>query len=395
MFAMANMSMTARSTLTRRSPPTSAPPTSHADAPRSIPPVPAVMPEAKPPDDTPLNIRRPSNKRLRADYMDDSACYEQLLGELSLMKKMLVSCDSQIKLVVRENVTLKKELAEIKVLLHNAVAVKTTKNINVGGAVVDPVPRSTFASVVKTSKVVVINPKTPQKSDVTRKMLKDKLKPSDYSMCGVKNTQTGGVVIECQSSTERNKIVSDATAQLGDKYVVSVPEKRLPRIRVCGLSEQYANNDLITALKKQNPDIMAVNCVINVLHVFDVKSKSRYGAKLEIDAITFKNMMDARKVFVGWDSCMVYEDFNIRRCYKCWGFNHTASKCTASNYKCSKCSGDHQFNECTSAVEKCVACSEAASTMHINLNTNHSATNLSCPTYLHRVEVARRYIKYT
>lgn len=335
-------------------------------------------------DTTPRSsTRKGKNKRLKLDSSESQGVsIDDVMDELRELKELVVS-------LVKDNVMLKNELTEMKVLLRCAVPDMSVKSVV-------PSKSSSFASVVKSSdKVVVINPTQPeQKSDDTRKMLKEKLNAKEFQMRGVSNSRKGGVIVQCASSAERNKLKSVAAAKLGDAFVVSVPAKRNPRVRIYGYTDEYNAVDFLTVLKDQNPQVFTATSVVRIEHLFSVTAKARFGAKLEVDPVTFKMMMDAKKVYIGWDACWVNEDMNIRRCYKCWGFNHVMSKCVAPSPRCPKCSGNHDKTQCTSTVDKCVVCCDAVKNNHLVLDTNHTALDVSCPTYVHRVAMERRAIIY-
>lgn len=391
---MAEARASGRCTKTARSPPVSVSTNvSSVTMSNPIPPVP-VVPIV---DETPFISRRSSKKRLKADFPEDeNVNVEQLSGEINVIKKLLISCETNIKLLVRENSVLKTELSVVKeVLMTMKTDREKSTSVPVSAVPVSAVSlstnnESTFASVVKNSRAVLIKPKSPKTTLNTHKLLRENINPKDYAVSKIKATKNGGIVIECQSSAERDKLVEAAIDKLGNNCDVSKPTTKCPRIRLVGLSEQPIATELLTSLKKQNTNILCDASTLNVAHTYAVKSKSQFGAILEVDVKTFRKILDEKKLYVGWDACMAYEDLNIRRCYKCWGFNHVAAKCSSDQHRCSKCSGNHHFKDCTSAEEKCAACIDAAHTLHLQIDTKHAATSLQCPTYLHRVEAARR-----
>lgn len=345
-------------------------------------PDPAPAPNI-PNESTPRNFsRRKNGKRLA---LDDPEAEDPVIVAVSELNSMVL-------LLLNENKILKKELLEVKDLLKYVVG--NTASASAGNNVPG---KCSYASVTKMSnKVVVINPsKDDVSSTTTRQALKDKLVASNYKLRGLSNTRKGGVVVQCVSSEERNKLKNDAAAELGADFVVSAPVKRLPRVRIFGFTEEYNADNFLSILKDQNPNIFDNEyCTIKVEHIYFVKSKERFGAKLEVDPSTFKKLMALEKVFIRWDSCWVNEDLNIRRCYKCCGFNHISSKCSAKDQRCPNCGGCHQANNCESSLPKCPVCCDAIKSRHLDIDTNHSALSSSCPSYIHRADLERRRIDY-
>lgn len=334
--------------------------------------------------DTPTGPSRGSSKRRALDALDRCNLDESstAMADLLLLVRQLV----------KDNCLLKKELADVKELLQNIVGAPSS----IGDRSAMQIPIASYASVTKaTQKVLVINPSSDKMNpEVSRKAISNKLKPRDYNLCSVSQTKKGGVVVQCPSSAELNRLKSDAVEQLGDDFIVSAPVKKRPRVRVFGFSDQYNAIDFVNVLKDQNSSVCNEESHVSVLHLFNGKSNSKFGAKLEVDASTFKKMIDAGKVFIGWDSCWVTEDLNIRRCYKCWGFNHVSSKCSEPLQRCPKCCGNHHQNDCDSTIEKCAVCCDAVSKFHMKIDTNHTVFSLHCPSYIHRVALQHQSVDY-
>lgn len=344
-------------------------------APKVVKSIPATGPVG-----TPKGFSRGSAKRLALDVLErphEADSSSTLMNILVLVQKL-----------VDDNSALKKELAEVKQLLNTVISLPST---------IAPIKKPTisYASVTKAKKIVVVNPASDKlNAEESRHLIKSKLKPADYNLCGVSSTRKGGVVVECPTSAELTKFQIDAAAQLGDDFIVSAPKGRRPRVRVFGFREQLNAIDLVKVLKEQNDSVFLEVSHVTVAHIFQGKSTPFFGAKLEVDPATFKRLIDAQKVFIGWDTCSVSEDLNIRRCYKCWGFNHVASNCSVTLQRCPKCTGNHHQNECDSDDEKCAVCCDAVSKYNMKIDTNHTVFSSDCPSYVHRVALQHKNINY-
>lgn len=335
---------------------------------------------------TPKGTLKEIGKRPATDFLKriDDGALASTVADILVLTKSLIS----------DNLMLKSELSDIKAILQRLVGpISSTGAATQSSAQSRP---STYAGVAKSSnKVVIINPVADKLNPVdSRNLINTKLKPSNYQLSGISNTKMGGVVVELPTSAEREKLKTDAVAHLGEDFVVSAPRGKRPSIRLFGLSIQYNAVDLVKMLKDQNDHIMSNTSYVCVVHTFQSKKNALFGAILQVDAGTFKKMMDVDKVFIGWDSCEAKEELNIRRCYKCWGFNHISAKCTVDHQRCPKCGGSHHQKDCDSLEVKCVVCCDAVANNHLKIDSNHSVFSLNCPSYLHRIELERRKTNY-
>lgn len=398
----------------------------------SAPSEPPKPPESSMHHITPVNSNNRWKRSAKHLKFDDDLlkCDDEQTSKMILvindLHKLVSTCMSDVRMLLNENVVLKNNILELKKIIVDSLAtpvdlssapnsrqsfssvlksIPITKAATQKSAVLPLAPAGalSFSSVLMTTqgglvdstkvkKPVIINPVVENDAAELRKVL-NKLKPTDYSVASIRNTSKGGVVIECGSSADRKKLASKAE-EFGSKFTVSIPEKKLPRVRLYGMSNEYAGSELVKLLKDQNGALFPKNCVLNVVHSFFVEAKSTYGAFIETDAESFANMMEAHKVFVGWDSCWINEDLNIRRCFKCWGFNHVVSTCKSTSFKCPKCCGEHHQKDCTSSIMKCPTCCDAVATRHLIIDTEHSALSACCPSYLAKAEAERRRIAY-
>lgn len=353
--------------------------------------------------------RREAAKRARQDFVDEDDD-SPLMEELARIRSMVSALDSSMKLM-------RAELSVVKdMVAKNSNNISTNQSAAVPPPAIRPrqphkphepvqLPVTSYADAARAEsnewitvkskkKPVVIVPKSASKPDATRATLKKLINPVDVKMCGVRNLKNGGVVVDCPSSAERAALLTKAKDKLGDAFNVSIPVKRQPCVRVYGLTENIDDDVLLSSLRSQNPDEFPENSVVKIVHRFEVKAKSRFGFKLEVDVATLERLRSTRRLYVGWDACWVNEDFNIRRCFKCWGFNHVSSNCKLPNYRCSKCGGDHKQSDCSSTIESCALCCEMVVKTKVAIATDHAASSAECPCYLRKLELARRNTDY-
>lgn len=228
-----------------------------------------------------------------------------------------------------------------------------------------------YSAAVKSKPVIVVKPKdTAQTCTTTKTDLRTKIDPSGHPISDIRNASKGGIVIECASKDASIALQNDFVAKLGSNYSVNMPGKRLPKIRVTGISEAFTVDELKTKIINQNPEIFSTESTLNIVHSF--KTKYSYGIKIELDQTSFGKIMDLKKIRIDWDICSVNESFDLMRCYKCSGFHHTAKNCS-SKMCCPRCTGEHLVAECTSITETCSNCKQANSNLKLAIDVSHSA----------------------
>lgn len=347
--------------------------------------------------DTPSFFRR--LKRIRSNDFStdfDSEFLENLVNDVRSMKSCMTVCKEQLLNLRSENADLKSEICELKELItsmcsSSIVAASNASSLN------DPPPIastsapaavknvSSYASVLKFNEVVVIKPKDcDQNCDATKLVLQSKFKGADFNARGVRNGSKGGIIVQCNTKESTQKLMAEAVKEMGDGYVVSIPQKRNPRVRFYGLSEKMTPEEFEAVMRAQNSQVFHTNSIFKVIHMFEVKQKNKFGAKAEVDPVTYRKLMESNKVCIGWDNCWVNEELNIRRCYKCWHFNHTAAVCRSKTPRCPACGGEHPQSECAGGAEFCVVCE----------SNSHGTKSVSCPAYIARVEMEKSRTQY-
>lgn len=122
-----------------------------------------------------------------------------------------------------------------------------------------------------------------------------------------------------------------------------------------------------------------------------VKNQNKYNALIEVHKDLFKELMEAKDCC--FNKCFVFDKLNVKRCFKCWGFNHNSKDCT-NKIQCPKCSGDHSEDKCGSAKLECVNCLKAIARLNLDLDAGHDTRNNCCPVYQRRLEKERQRVAY-
>lgn len=165
-----------------------------------------------------------------------------------------------------------------------------------------------YASVTKNKydEAVVIKPKKNQGSDVTRSEMNGKLLiPHSVNISGVKNIPKGGVVINCNNQSDVKIIEDEVNKKMGEEYSVYVPTKRNPKIKVTNISENLSEAEISENIKMHNEFMKS--STLKIIKVYENKKMKNYGAIIEIDPVSFNEVIERKKLRIGLNICNVME----------------------------------------------------------------------------------------
>lgn len=254
------------------------------------------------------------------------------------------------------------------------------------------------ARKVKVERVVV-EPIKVQSNEETLGQIKNKVDVMSLgiSVNSVRNGQKGTIIVECEKSSDKEKLTAELKKQIGDQYKIKTVNKKLPKIKIIGIEEnlnEIEETDFIKKIIKQNElDVNNENIKIKV-----IKKIQRTGKEgimiLEIDPKTHKIVVELQKLKIGWKKCRVFDYVSIIRCYKCWGYSHYAQECK-NNVTCRKCAGNHDEKECQSQTKKCANCISMVKEFKLTgIDINHEITDKECESYKRMVNKAQKSIIY-
>lgn len=85
---------------------------------------------------------------------------------------------------------------------------------------------------------------------------------------------------------------------------------------------------------------------------------------------------------------------NVKRCFKCLGFNHNSEKCAEKEKICCGCAKVHEDNglQCQEIQLKCINCIRANEKFDLKLDIEHSAFDFKCEVYQRKLEVIKKKI---
>lgn len=260
----------------------------------------------------------------------------------------------------------------------------------------------TFASVTKQGykdgenlPCILIKPRIQQRGSKTRTEIQSKIKPSKVSV-GVnmiKELRNGSVLLKCNSAKATENMKNEAQAALGQDYTVTETKLLSPSVTISNISKGLERADILEALRSQN-DFLTEQDEFSIQAIKEAKSGNSLYAILRCNGSCFRKMMGAHRMNVGFDRCPVYESLGLRRCFKCWGFNHLARECGAQEDVCHKCAGCHSSRKCGEAFSKCTNCLYHNGKFGSNFDVKHDATDRACPVYKQKLEIFKKRINY-
>lgn len=200
-------------------------------------------------------------------------------------------------------------------------------------------PKSYAGAVVGRNResVIIVKPKKRQESEMTKKLVKENINITDMAVgiTKLRKRNNGTVILGCESKSEMEKLKVTIQNKLGKEYNIMEPKGAKPKIKVVNIDEEkmkLENENLLNVIMKQNK----IEDEKEEFHMRIIKKISKENTRgggvngsiiIELDDITHDSIMNRGKISVGWRKCRVFDYFSVKRCFKCWGYNHIAKNC--------------------------------------------------------------------
>lgn len=202
----------------------------------------------------------------------------------------------------------------------------------------------------------------------------------------VKNRNNGSIAVKCSDRNDVSVVQAALVQKMGPDFDVCLEKLQKPRLLVAGVENDMTLEQLRQDIYERN---LLAEADISVVHAYkNAKNPSRRNIILEVAASAYAKIMCDGNVFVGWQRCKVYNDFNIGYCFNCCGFGHSSKKC-ANEAVCGKCARNHSTRDCTLAKDAppcCINCSLANQKDRRGRKTDHEARDYkNCDCYKDRV----------
>ena len=135
--------------------------------------------------------------------------------------------------------------------------------------------------------------------------------------------------------------------------------------------ENGDDNEIELDINERNFSNIKDKC--KVLYVYKNERTNRKCAIIEVTSNIYKYIKDNKnRLFVGHQSCRVYNIINTTPCNKFSRFGHSSKK-FENSATCNKSAEVHVTSKCTSVTEKCANCNYSNKKFHTKYNVNHSA----------------------
>lgn len=344
------------------------------------------------------------DKHMNDEVNEDSPVSTGEQTTLEILKKQIVKMRIDLEQLRQQNKTLMELNSVMKQnnQLLNEKIIQKNYNENLSYAQV----AGNNGNQISTPKTTYKNEKTPSilissqnlSQENMAQIIKSKLNPTEAEI-GIKQfklTENKKMIkMACRNEEENKKLEKLLIEKLPPEIKVSKEILEDPSIKIVNLETEHTKESLKEALTRQN-NLDSETAKIVVKHVTEKRNKQgTFTAYLQLDPKSFRTIMSQSKVLIGWESCKVYEDLNLDRCFNCNGYFHNSKKCR-NEKSCSKCSEhDHSANRCKNPSFKCLNCARANEKYSKNYPTNHRPDDvLNCNYYKAQIERMRSKINY-
>lgn len=348
---------------------------------------------------TQINYKNNDLDKHVQDMKEENIHLRKIIDE---KEKLLVDKDKLITQLIRENKTLQDNY---DLIISNIVEKDTImESLNRLNQKIDKVEknleqRPTYSQIVKNTNYIekykneaevwdsekssiIIKPMKTQDNRQTMRELESGVDPVNLKLKinHMKNLGNGTIKIQCNSKNDSDKLKEAISSKLGDKYLAEENILKKPKIKIVGvkLDHEWTKTELQKTIIEQNSIIDEIDS-FEIEHIKYVAFKKTYVIFVNVNGNLFKKIMcSGNKLFLGWQSCTVYDNNRLIRCFKCQGFNHTQSKCR-NKLMCSFCAGEHSLDKCNlnECEKKCGNCFLANQKYKKGYNTFHSTDDIA------------------
>lgn len=241
-------------------------------------------------------------------------------------------------------------------------------------------------AVAKATSTLIIKGSEDRVSEEIEKQVLEKTQTHQNKIKRVHRIRNG-VSIHCDSATDAQALKRTLQNDEEAKMTLQVKEAglRKKKVMIFSIPERVTpdqiGNKLATTLGITGP-----NYTDNIIQIGTII----YGREglLHCPVLLPEPLANAllkrRSVCLGMKNCPVRNFVQVTRCHRCMGLDHIAVNCT-SEQRCSICSGEHSYKDCTGRRENCLLCEKYNENnrqfQNTPRDTAHAANSGSCWVY--------------
>lgn len=307
--------------------------------------------------------------------------------------------------ILKENEYLKSELEIVKKsvldldytvqLQKDRISDLSTKIVSTEKSTLD-----TYSSVLKNplkkhkqeSAVLVIKSTADniQKGEVL-KQISDHVNPTQLNMKIVSTREIkNGLIVHCSNRDTLENLKTNVENTIGDKFTVKEGTKLNPRLKIHHIPKDTVEDPYLVKKLIENNNL---TCEMSEIKIILKQMRGTHAnVIIEVSPAVRRSLLAQGRIYAGWESCAVTDNFAIIRCYHCSRYDHTSKDCKQEKTTCPTCAGDHE--DCHSEDAKCVNCMIHNKSSKFKVPINHSVKDPNCFIYKQKVSNLKSRINY-
>lgn len=211
----------------------------------------------------------------------------------------------------------------------------------------------------------------------------------------VRKVRDGRVLLGCCDRQDLDKMAQCLKGNASVCVEEALP--RNPLIEIRDVLAVNTDDEILQSLRTQN------TCVTGVLDWEKETARVRFRMParnrlerhvvLEVSPRLWRSMMDAGRMYVGFQCRPVRDRSPLVQCSRCLGYGHPRRLCRSEEVSCAHCCGPHMRDDCPSRAEPptCVNCARAKYTGGA---LAHAAFSGECPERQKWDAIARSRVAY-
>lgn len=316
---------------------------------------------------------------------------ETIKNENRQLIEILEEKEKLIKQLMNENKTLQEnyDLIVSNIVEKDTIMEALEKISNKIDEVNKGQQKPLYSHVVENKKVdisnsqknnIIIKSSKKEYEHLTRKYIEENIDPvrSKIKINNITNLAHGIIRIQCNSENDSNKLREEISSKLKGKVCVEQKILSYPKIKIPGikLESSISSNDLKQLIIDQN-EIIQEKDLFEIDYIKYVAFKKTHTIFARVSGNLYRKLISPdSKLFIGWQSCRIFDYNDLRQCSKCQKFNHSEKNCR-NEIVCPFCSGKHSFEQCNKDEKdrKCVNCTLANEKYRKKYKISHSSND--------------------